>query len=83
MVLDHVKWLCRYQSPIGVGELMHFFDATHTSVNAPPAPTPQDGAQGAARQIKKVKRESSAMSALPQKETQVTLLEPANACLVC
>lgn len=68
---------CRYQLPVGVGG---FFDAT---VNAALAPTPQDGAQDAARQTKKVKRDSSATSAPPEKSSQVVRLEPVNACPVC
>ena len=62
---------------------MHFFDATHTSVNAALVPTPQDGIQDAARQTNKVKRESSATFAPPEQSSQVARLEPVNACPVC
>ena len=44
---------CRYQSPIGVGELMHFFDATHTSINALPALASENVQQPTAKRIKK------------------------------
>ena len=44
---------CRYMSSIGVGELMYFFDATHTSVNASPdASVPQAATSQAAQQDK-------------------------------
>ena len=32
---ESVLAACRFQAPIGVLELMHFFDSTHTSINAP------------------------------------------------
>ncbi|KAL3135555.1 hypothetical protein ABBQ38_006033 [Trebouxia sp. C0009 RCD-2024] len=46
----------RFRSPIGVGELMHYFDAMHTSVNSPPAKGNEQ--QDTATQNKKVKTET-------------------------
>ena len=52
----------RYQSPIGVGELMHFFDATHTSVNALPMLAPGNEEQHTTKHVKKVRTEPQAPS---------------------
>lgn len=52
---------CRFRSPIGVGELMHYFDAMHTSVNSPPAKGNEQ--QDTATQNKKVKTETQVLVA--------------------
>ena len=35
LLAQHFLGICRYRGPIAVGELMHFFDATHESINDP------------------------------------------------
>ena len=49
-VLD-LTLLCRHKAPIGVAELMYFFHATHTSVNADPALALENNAQSRQNKI--------------------------------
>ena len=66
---------CRFQLPIGVAELMHYFDAMHTSVNAP-----DNEQQGTATQIKKVETGAQAPAASAAADHKVTHFVPYNVC---
>lgn len=75
--LPHVlQCLCRYQSSIGDGELMHFFDRAHTSVNALPAPAPKHELPPTVVSIKEANIESQPPSAPSMNSSNVAHFNP-------
>ena len=64
MVCSEFVGVCRYRGPIAVGELMHFFDATHESINDPARVSRLESAS-LSRPTKRIKTDAATLPVSP------------------